>query len=100
MRSLWEAPGGQGRAGDGHHLLPMQDPERGMRPFAVTTKDWAAGRRWKVRNTIQTPGVTYAIVKDGRRLCYRYERADVLHRPRQADEALPSQLWSCWKGRS
>ena len=25
-----EAPGGEGRAGDGHHLHQMQDPERGV----------------------------------------------------------------------
>ena len=30
MRSLREAPGREGRAGDGHHLRPMQDPERGV----------------------------------------------------------------------
>jgi hypothetical protein len=30
VRPLREAPGGQGRARDGDHLLPMQDPERGV----------------------------------------------------------------------
>ena len=30
MQPLREAPGGQGRAGYGHHLLSMQDPERGV----------------------------------------------------------------------
>ena len=50
-----EAPGGQGRAGDGHYLLSMQDPERGG------------------VNAFATPGVTYTIVHDGRHLSYRYE---------------------------
>jgi hypothetical protein len=44
-----------------------------MKPWSVKTKDWAAGRRWAKRNAIACPGVTYAIVKDGRRLCYLYE---------------------------
>ena len=44
-----------------------------MKPWTVKTKDWAAGRRWARRNAIACPGVTYAIVKDGRRLCYLYE---------------------------
>ena len=73
MRPLWETPGREGRAGDGHHLRPVQDPERGVRPFIVKTKDWASGRRWAKRNAISTPGVTYAIVKDGWQLSYRYE---------------------------
>ena len=30
MQPLREAPGREGRAGDGHHLRPMQDPERGV----------------------------------------------------------------------
>jgi len=68
-----EAPGREGRARDGHHLRPMQDPERGVRPLTVKTKDWAAGRRWAKRNAIATPGVTYTIVRDGRHLSYRYE---------------------------
>ena len=57
-------------------MLPMQDPERGamkMKPWTVTTKDWAAGRRWAKRNAIACPGVTYTILQDGRQLCYRYE---------------------------
>ena len=73
MQPLREAPGGQGRAGDGHHLLSMQDPERGVMPLTVKTKDWAAGRRWARRNAFATPGVTYTIVRDGRQLSYRYE---------------------------
>ena len=69
-----EAPGGQGRAGDGHHLLSMQGPERGgVMPLTVKTKDWKAGRRWARRNAIATPGVTYTLLQDGRLLSYRYE---------------------------
>jgi len=30
VQPLREAPGREGRAGDGHHLRPMQDPERGV----------------------------------------------------------------------
>jgi len=41
--------------------------------LTVKTKDWKAGRRWARRNAIATPGVTYTIVRDGRRLSYRYE---------------------------
>ena len=44
-----------------------------MRQWNVTTKDWAAGRRWAKRNAIACPGVTYTILQDGRQLCYRYE---------------------------
>jgi hypothetical protein len=42
-------------------------------PLTVKTKDWKAGRRWARRNAFATPGVTYTIVRDGRRLSYRYE---------------------------
>ena len=73
MQPLREAPGGQGRARDGHHLLPMQDPERGVKALTVKTKDWKAGRRWALRNAIATPGVTYTLLQDGRHLSYRYE---------------------------
>jgi hypothetical protein len=73
MQSLREAPGREGRAGDGHRLRPMQDPERGVKPLTVKTKDWKAGRRWAARNAIATPGVTYTIVRNGRYLSYRYE---------------------------
>ena len=68
-----KAPGGEGRARDGHSLRPMQDPERGVKPLTVKTKDWAAGRRWARRNAFATPGVTYTILRDGRHLIYRYE---------------------------
>ena len=44
-----------------------------MKPLTVKTKDWAAGRRWALRNAFATPGVTYTIVRDGRQLSYRYE---------------------------
>jgi len=44
-----------------------------MKAWSVKTKDWAAGRRWALRNAIATPGVTYTIVRDGRLLSYRYE---------------------------
>ena len=30
MQPVREAPGREGRARDGHHLRPMQDPERGV----------------------------------------------------------------------
>ena len=74
MQPLREAPGREGRAGDGYHLRPMQDPERGgVMPLTVKTKDWAAGRRWAARNAIATPGVTYTIVRNERHLSYRYE---------------------------
>ena len=73
MQPLREAPGREGRAGDGHHLPEVQDPKRGVRPLTVKTKDWAAGRRWARRNAFATPGVTYTIVWDGRHLSYRYE---------------------------
>ena len=74
MWSMREAPGGQGRARDGHHLLSMQDPERGgVMGLTVETKDWKAGRRWARRNAIATPGVTYTLLRDGRHLSYRYE---------------------------
>ena len=74
MQPVREAPSREGGAGDGHHLRPMQDPERGgVKPLTVKTKDWKAGRRWAMRNAIATPGVTYTIVRDGRRLSYRYE---------------------------
>ena len=74
MQPVREAPGGEGRAGDGHHLPPMQDQERvGIMAVKVKTKDWKAGRRWARRNALATPGVTYTIVRDGRRLSSRYE---------------------------
>ena len=68
-----ETPGREGRARDGHHLRPMQDPERGVKPLTVKTKDWKAGRRWAKRNAIATPGVTYTLLQDGRLVSYRYE---------------------------
>jgi len=44
-----------------------------MRPWTVKTKDWKAGRRWARRNALASPGVTYTIVRDRRRISYRYE---------------------------
>ena len=44
-----------------------------VKPLTVKTKDWKAGRRWARRNALATPGVTYTIRRDGRRLSYRYE---------------------------
>ena len=44
-----------------------------VKPLTVKTKDWKAGRRWAIRNAFATPGVTYTIRQDGRRLSYRYE---------------------------
>ena len=41
--------------------------------LTIQAKDWAAGRRWARRNAFATPGVTYTILQDGRRLSYRYE---------------------------
>ena len=73
MRSMREAPGREGRAGAGHQRPEMQDPERGVMPLTVKTKDWSAGRRWAKRNAIATPGVTYTLLQDGRHLSYRYE---------------------------
>jgi len=74
VQPLREAPGGEGGARDGHHLRPMQDPERGgVMTLTIKAKHWAAGRRWARRNAFATPGVTYTIVRDGRHLSYRYE---------------------------
>ncbi len=44
-----------------------------MKPWIVTTKDWAAGRRWAKRNAIACPGVTYTILRDGSHVSYRYQ---------------------------
>ena len=92
MWSMREAPGGEGRAGDGHCLSPMQDPERGVM-LTSTTEDWKAGRRWARRNALATPGVTYTICKDGRHLSYRYEDG-LMYCTGTGKHPLPYRPWT------
>ena len=62
-------------------------------PLTVKTKDWAAGRRWAKRNAISTPGVTYAIVKDGWQLSYRYENG-LMYCTGHTKRMKPYRPWS------
>ena len=67
--SLRKAPGGEGRAGDGDNLRPMQDAKRpAMSPV-----------KWARKGAMEFPGVTFTAVTDRRRLSFRYEDG-TLHR--------------------
>ena len=69
MFSLRKTPGGEGRAGDGDNLRPMQDAERpAMSPV-----------KWARKGAMEFPGVTFTAVTVRRRLSFRYEDG-TLHR--------------------
>ena len=48
VRPLREAPGREGRAGDGHHLHPMQDPERGIDLSMMLQIAYPSGMNFKI----------------------------------------------------
>ena len=59
MRPLWEAPGREGRARDGHHLRPMQDPERGIDLSMMLQIAYPSGMNFKI------DGVWEGLIKPG-----------------------------------